>query len=113
MAKKKSIRSKKGNNDTENESLTREQPLNVKIFLKNIWVIIALILFLSLFIKKILTISGDILWTGWLILVGCFALITCLGIWISPWIERITGIDEDKAKRRVCRGTARFVPLAH
>ena len=98
MTKKKFIRSKKVNKDTENELQTRKESLSVKTFLKDIWKLIAFILLAFLFIKKILTASGGILWTGWLIIGGCFAFLTGLGMWVSPWVERITGIDQGKAE---------------
>ena len=99
MAKKKSTKLKRSSSDIEKKALVQEEQLSVKTFLKNIWVIIAFILFLSLCIKKISTASDNsIQWTGWLILGVCFALITGLGTWVSPWVERIMGIKEDQAE---------------
>jgi hypothetical protein len=97
MTKKKSDQSKNSNNSIENKILTQEKVPSVKTFIKNIWVIIAVILFFFLFINKVLTAFGSIVWTGWLMLGVCFILIIGLGMLISPWIERTTGIDEGKA----------------
>ena len=98
LAKKKSSGSKRRANDTENEVLTQEDRLKVKSLLKGIWVLLVFFLILGLFIKKInTTFANGIQWTGWLILGACFALITGLGIWIYPLVERVTGMNENKA----------------
>ena len=98
LVKKKISGSKKSTNVTENGVLTQEDRLKVKSLLKGIWVLIVFFLIVFLFIKKINTAFADgIQWTGWLILGACFALITGLGIWIYPLVERVTGMKENKA----------------
>ena len=98
LAKKKSFRSKRSANDTDNELLTQEDQLRIKSFLKSIWVLLVFFLILGLFIKKINTaFANGIQWTGWLILGACLTLITGLVIWIHPLVERVTGMNENKA----------------
>ncbi len=98
MGKRKSSRSKKVTIDTYNEVLTPDDRVKIKSLFKGIWVLIVLILMFSLAIKKVFTATDNgIQWTGWLILAGGFALIIGLGIWISPWVEKITGMSEDRA----------------
>ena len=98
LAKKKSSGSKRSTNDIDNELLTQEDQLKIKSFLKSIWVLLVFFLILGLFIKKINTaFANGIQWTGWLILGACLTLITGLVIWIHPLVERVTGMNENKA----------------
>jgi len=98
LAKKKSSGSKRSANVTENGVLTQEDQLKVKSLLKGIWVLIVFFSIVFLFIKKINTAFADgIQWTGWLILGVCLTLITGLAIWIYPLVERVTGMNENKA----------------
>jgi predicted Na+-dependent transporter len=98
MAKKKSFGPKRSRRDTENGSLTQEDHVKVKSLAKDILVIVAFFSILCLFIKKVSTVFDDgIQWTGWLILGVCLTLITGLVIWVYPWVERVTGMNENKA----------------